>query len=269
MPLSLEGGEAWRSENSYAVGWANPAEVDRAPIVAAHWRICRPDGTACVTGSQPGAGVARLAGLRAPAEGEWDLRVVRQDAAGNRNDSYASPPVRLRLDSSAPTLSFQSAAVTDPTQVAVAVNDKISAVAGGQIELSREGSNVWQALPTRLEGGRLVARIDDAALPAGRYLLRGQARDLAGNVGVAAAPSAITLPLRIQSSDAGRGGGDRGRAQEGRQGQEAPHGAPAGDRAAPQCPGALRRCRDHRRPADQPRRPATGGPGGPGARQRP
>ena len=80
------------------------------------------------------------------------------------------------------------------------MTERISGIAGGQIELSPAGSNTWQALPTKLEGSRLVARIDDAALPPGPYLLRAQATDLAGNVGVAAAPQALTLPLRIQSA---------------------------------------------------------------------
>ena len=76
----------------------------------------------------------------------------------------------------------------------------MSGIAGGQIELSREGSNTWQSVPTKLEGTRLVARIDDAALEPGRWYLRAQATDLAGNVGVAAAPQPLTLPLRIQSA---------------------------------------------------------------------
>ena len=108
-------------------------------------------------------------------------------------------------------------------------------MAGGQIELSREGSNTWQALPTQLEGGRLVARIDDAALPPGRYLLRAQATDLAGNVGVAAAPQPLTLPLRIQSAlQAGvvKTKIVRKKVAQRRPAQ-APHRAAQGDRAAP------------------------------------
>ena len=75
VPVAVEGGEAWRSENSFALGWTNPDEGDRAPIAAAHWSICRPDGTGCVTGSQAGSGIARLAGLGLPGEGEWVARV--------------------------------------------------------------------------------------------------------------------------------------------------------------------------------------------------
>jgi hypothetical protein len=198
--VSVEGGEGWRSQNSFAALWPNPAEADRAPIAAAHWRICRSGTNNCTTGSQSGVGISRLADLRVPEPGEWELRVVREDAAGNRNDDYASQPVRLRHDPEAPTLSFESAPGDDPTRVSVAVSEKISGIATGQIELSQEGSNTWHTLPTRLEGNRLVARIDDAALPPGRYLLRGQATDLAGNVGVAAAAQPLTLPLRIQST---------------------------------------------------------------------
>jgi hypothetical protein len=198
--VSVEGGEAWRSQNSFAAVWQNPDEGDRAPITAAHWRLCRPVGGGCTTGSQTGAGIARLADLKVPEPGEWELRVVREDAAGNRNDDYASQSVRLRHDSEAPGLAFEGAPTDDPTRVSVAVSERISGVAGGQIELSREGSNTWQSLPTNLDGSRLVAHVDDAALPPGPYLLRAQATDLAGNVGVAAAPQALTLPLRIQSA---------------------------------------------------------------------
>src|ERR671915_1940587 len=198
--VSVEGGETWRSQNSFAAVWQNPDEGDRAPIAAAHWRLCRAAGGGCTTGSQPGAGIARLGGLTVPEPGEWELRVVREDAAGNRNDDYASQPVRLRHDPEAPALAFEAAPGDDPTRVSVAVTEKISGIAGGQIELSREGSNIWQSLPTKLDGSRLVARVDDPALPPGPYLLRAQASDLAGNVGVAAAPQPLTLPLRIQSA---------------------------------------------------------------------
>jgi hypothetical protein len=198
--VSVEQGEGWKSANDFDAVWQNSDEGDRAPITAAHWRLCRSGTNNCTTGSQSGVGISRLADLRVPEPGEWELRVVREDAAGNRNDDYASQSVRIRHDPEAPTLSFESAPGDDPTLVSVAVTEKISGIASGQIELSQEGSNTWHALPTRLEGTRLTARIDDAALPPGRYLLRGQATDLAGNVGVAAAAQPLTLPLRIQST---------------------------------------------------------------------
>jgi hypothetical protein len=198
--VSVEGGEGRRSQNSFVAVWQNPDEGDRAPISAAHWRLCRAGGGSCTTGSQSGGGIARLPDLRVPEPGEWELRVVREDAAGNRNDDYASQPVRMRYDPEAPQLSFEGASANDPTRVSVTVTEKVSGIAGGQIELSPAGSNTWQALSTELEGTRLVARIDDAGLAPGPYLLRAQATDLAGNVGVAAAPQPLSLPLRIQSA---------------------------------------------------------------------
>jgi hypothetical protein len=198
--VSVEQGEGWTSLNSYSAAWQNPDEGDRAPITAAHWRLCRAGGSACTTGGQSGAGISRLTELRAPEPGEWQLRVVREDAAGNRNDDYASQPATLRWDPEAPALSFEAAPAEDPTRVSVAVTEKISGIAAGQIELSLAGSNSWQGLATQLEGGRLVAHIDDSALTPGQYLVRAQAADLAGNVGVATAAQPLTLPLRIQSA---------------------------------------------------------------------
>jgi hypothetical protein len=198
--VSVEGGEQWRSQNSFGVSWQNPDEGDRAPIAAAHWRLCRPHGSSCTTGSQTATGIAGLPDVKVPDQGEWDLRVSREDAAGNHNPDYASQPVRLRLDQEPPTLSFEPAPAEDPTRLSVAITEKISGIASGQVEIGLEGSNSWRELPSRFEAGRLVGHIDDASLPPGRYLLRAQATDLAGNVGVASAPQAVTLPLRIQSA---------------------------------------------------------------------
>jgi hypothetical protein len=198
--VSVEGGDGWRSQNSFTAVWQNPDEGDRAPITAAHWRLCRSGTNSCTTGSQAGTGISRLADLRVPEPGEYQLTVVREDAAGNQNDAYASQPVTLRHDPEAPQLAFEPAPPEDPTRVSVAVTERISGIAGGQLEISAAGSNSWQALPAKLEGNRLVAHIDDSALAPGQYLVRGQATDLAGNVGVATTPQPLTLPLRIQSA---------------------------------------------------------------------
>jgi hypothetical protein len=199
VPVTVEGGEAWRAQNGYSLGWMNPNEWDRAPIAAAHWSICRADGTGCVTGSQSGTGIARLADLRVPDEGVWLARVARADEAGNLNLDYSSPAVQLRLDQSAPTLQFEPLASTDPTRVTVTVADRVSGIASGSIEISAAGSGSWQTLPAQLSGGQLLARIPDESLPPGPYLLRASARDLAGNIG-SAASAQLNLPLRVQST---------------------------------------------------------------------
>ena len=48
VDVAVEGGDAWRSRNDFAVGWSNPDEGDRAPIVAAVHKLCPAAGGDCV-----------------------------------------------------------------------------------------------------------------------------------------------------------------------------------------------------------------------------
>jgi hypothetical protein len=89
--------------------------------------------------------------------------------------------------------------------VSVGVSDNASGVADGTIELSRQGSGIWQALLTTRASDRLVARIDDATVPRGTYLLRAHARDQAGNEASTMSradgqPMMLNLPVRIAST---------------------------------------------------------------------
>src|SRR4029077_19832640 len=152
VPVTVEGGEAWRNRDSFALTWQNPAEEDRAPVVAAHWRICRVGTQECQAGAGSGPSISRIGGLSVLGPGEWEAQVWRQDAAGNTQPQNASVPVRLRFDPEPPELGFEPGSVQDPTRVGVAVSDKVSGVAGGEVELSRVGSGVWQPLTTVLEG---------------------------------------------------------------------------------------------------------------------
>ncbi|HEX4307192.1 MAG TPA: Ig-like domain repeat protein [Solirubrobacterales bacterium] len=205
VPVSVEGGEAWRNHDSFALDWQNPAEEDRAPIVAADWRICRVGTQECQTGTADAPSISTVGGLTVPGPGEWEAQVWRQDAAGNTQPQNASVPVRLRFDPEPPELGFEPTSAQDPTRVGVHVADKVSGVAGGEVELSRVGSGVWQPLPTNLEGEELVTRIDDASLPAGEYQLRATATDRAGNEAatesrIDGSPMKMTLPLRVPTS---------------------------------------------------------------------
>jgi hypothetical protein len=198
VSIGVEGGDAWRNENGFAVAWQNPPEA-HAPIDGALYQTRRVvEGQWSAPQPVDGDQLARIAGLNVPV-GQTELRVWRRDQAGNQSEQNASDPVVLRYDPEAPQLGFEASPPGDPTRVTVAVAEKVSGVAGGQIELSAEGSGIWQTLPTQLDGARLVARIPDDQLPAGRYSLRAQASDLAGNVGVTSAAQAITLPMRVQS----------------------------------------------------------------------
>jgi hypothetical protein len=200
VPVSVEGGDTWRNRNDFDVTWTNPDEGDRAPIQATRYRLCPVGQPDCITDRRP-AEVDHLSNLTTPSPGEWQLRVWREDAAGNHEPANASVPVTLRYDPEPPDLGFEEPSASDPTLISVLVTDKISGLAGGEIELSAEGTGTWASLPTRQEGSRLIARVDDAALPPGQYLLRATARDRATNQNSTQSrldgrPMTVNLPLR-------------------------------------------------------------------------
>lgn len=205
IPVGVAGGDAWRNSNDFDLGWSNPEESDRAPITAAHYRLCRVEGNECVGGDRGGTAISAVENVAVPAPGEWDLRLWREDAAGNQEGANASQPVRLRFDPEPPQLGFEASAADDPTRVSVLVTDRISGLGGGGIEISRAGSGTWQALPTTQDGDRLVAKVDDAVLPAGDYELRANAHDLANNLAsterrLDGQQMRLTLPLRGATS---------------------------------------------------------------------
>ena len=45
--VGVEGGDAWRNQNNFSVAWTNPPENDRAPIVAADYKLCPAAGGTC------------------------------------------------------------------------------------------------------------------------------------------------------------------------------------------------------------------------------
>ena len=71
----MVGGQEWRNSNNFAVTWANPPENDRAPIVAAGYKLCAAGGGRCNRGEQTGPGIARLGGSGSVA-GRVDLVAV-------------------------------------------------------------------------------------------------------------------------------------------------------------------------------------------------
>jgi hypothetical protein len=205
VQVGIEGGEAWRNRNDFDASWVNPDEGDRSPITTAHYRVCRARAPQCVEAAQSGVGIARLSDLAVPAPGEWELRLWREDAAHNKQPANASASVALRYDPEPPQLGFEATAPSDPTAVAVRVTDALSGLAGGQLELSREGTGVWQTLPTSVVDGRLTTRIDDAGFAPGIYLLRASARDHAGNQSstdkrLDGAAMTVSLPLRVPTT---------------------------------------------------------------------
>jgi Na+-translocating membrane potential-generating system (MpsC) len=168
VSVAVEGGEAWRNRDSFALAWQNPSEEDRAPIVAPHWRICRVGTQECQSGTGSGPSISQVGGLTVPGPGEWEAQVWCQDAAGNTQPQNASVPVRLRFDPEPPELGFEPGSAQDPTRVGVHVADKVSGVAGGEVELSRVGSGVWQPLPAGPD--IVICTLEDSFTPAERKL---------------------------------------------------------------------------------------------------
>ena len=203
VDMAVAGGDGWRNTPDFALDWANPDEGDRAPITAARYSLCKAGTGECQSGQGDGQAIASLA-LKAPAPGEHTVTMFRQDAAGNQDPQNASAPVTLRYDPEPPQPVFEPISTSDPTRIAVAVTDRVSGLAGGQIEISRQGTNSWQPIATQQEGQQLVARLDDSRLARGRYLLRARAVDQARNEASTdrrtdGQPMVIDSPLRISS----------------------------------------------------------------------
>lgn len=204
VDVALDRGDAWRNTNDFSATWTNPEEPDRAPIVGATYKLCGASGGNCTQADVNGDALAS-APVQVPGPGEWTLSVWRRDAAGNADATAASVPVNLRYDPEPPQLSFDPPAASDPTLLTVPVVDTVSGLASGTIEMSAAGSNTWQALKTDVDGGRLVARVDDAGVPAGQYTFRAIAHDRATNEASTSQrsdgqPMTMTLPVRIAST---------------------------------------------------------------------
>jgi hypothetical protein len=199
--LMLTGGEGWRRVNDFGLRWSNPAG-QAAPITRVRYRLCQ--GSSCTDAGHEGEEPSSLR-VQVPVPGEYTLRAWLEDAAGNHDSERASDPVTLRFDDEAPDAVFEATNPDDPLAVAASVTDRGAGLAAGSIEARRTGESVWRDLAARLEGGRVLASLDDASLPAGVYQLRAHVRDGAGNEHTTdrrrdGNPMLVTLPARAAAS---------------------------------------------------------------------
>jgi hypothetical protein len=156
-------------------------ELDDGPVV----RLRGPSGQVPVT-----------------QDGHHTLSYRAFDAAGNGS---VEKEVAFKIDRTAPVGAFRALDAGDPRQLRVDVSDATSGVADGWIEYRREGESGFRRLDTTRTGGVLSGRLDDQALPPGRYALRAVVTDVAGNEAIVeswANGSAATLgmPLRLDAS---------------------------------------------------------------------
>jgi len=127
---------------------------------------------------------------RIGSEGGHDVRYWARDLAGNENDgtgeNRAPGVAAVQIDMTAPSLAFTARQdPADPDRLEALVSDPLSGVADGRVSYRRQGDAGWTELPTRLQGDRLVARIDSEALVRdGTYEFRAEGTDRAGNTAV-------------------------------------------------------------------------------------
>jgi hypothetical protein len=203
--LALGDGDGWRSVNRFTVGWSNPPQ-DAAPIAGVEYRLCPSTATpgSCVTGSRDGLGLSELKDFEVPGPGEWTLTAWLRDEARNARPETAAPPVYLRFDPEPPALAVLAQDAEDPARVRVAASDGTSAIARGEIELRRRGTNTWRSVAAQLEPYGFSAMLDDEYLRDGIYELRARAWDAAGNERstdrrTSGEQARVVLPLRIKT----------------------------------------------------------------------
>jgi hypothetical protein len=117
-------------------------------------------------------------------EGSHHLAFYARDAAGNVDDE--SPPVvTVRIDETPPLVAFaNSQDPREPERIEATVTDLLSGPdpTRGSIAIRPAGSRQrFAPLPTAVSGGRLVARWNSDAFPAGTYEFRATGYDAAGN----------------------------------------------------------------------------------------
>ena len=201
--VQLDGGDGWRSTNSFKLQWSNPSEPGTAPVAGAEWEICRTSGKpSCQRGQAAGGDLTSADKVKVPDAGDYTLKLWLRDAAGNADARTAAEPVHLRFDDEAPRPRFTSQDPDSPTRLVVNVEDDISGLGGGTIEMKRDADDAWQPLETRVDGNRLIANIDDEHLRRGVYDLRARATDRAGNeksttAGPEGGDMKVSVPVRV------------------------------------------------------------------------
>ena len=238
--LAVEGGDGWRSVNSFDLVWSDPDQGVAAPVTGSRHRITGPEGfdSGTVAGSAGAAG-ARIPGLTVRSAGEYGVSVWLVDAAGNENPA-ASAEATLRFDDIEPDAFVLHPERATPELLRATVTDEHSGPADGWIEYRRHGTGQWHTLATRFERGgrsggedgvrvpaedgaedphraRLEARFPSDDLPPGLYSIRARAVDAAGNRAISAlradgtrlvlkAPLREDTRIRAQLSGSGRQG---------------------------------------------------------------
>lgn len=197
--LAVEGGQGWRSTNSFSVRW-DEAGAQHAPITRVHSKLCKvPDGP-CGVGVY-GAESGDTVHFDVPGPGAYSLRLWLEDEAGNVDPGSQSDAVSLMFDDEVPGRAHvegprrwlgaaQSERVDVSLGLAPGAYEPISRIAGYSTTTNGSGPDasieVASSVPTYEMGG----------LPEGETTVK--ARAISG-AGVQAA-SVGTASIRIDRS---------------------------------------------------------------------
>ncbi|MEX2105860.1 MAG: hypothetical protein WD810_03075 [Solirubrobacterales bacterium] len=144
-----------------------------------------------VDGGVPAVSPGPSAAVTVTGDGTHRVAYYARDAAGNVGDGQAgsAPPesVVVRIDGTPPQVAFVVARdPADPERIEAVVTDQVSGpgTAKGTISVRAAGTHrQFERLPTSVSEGRLVARWDSDASPAGSYEFSATGYDAAGNAG--------------------------------------------------------------------------------------
>jgi hypothetical protein len=178
-----------------------------------------PFTAAAVDGGAPALSLGDSVSTRVGGSGVHRISYFARDAAGNVNDGVlGSSPVSaaVSIDEEPPRVAFVPAQdPREPERIEATVDDGLSGPAPGRgtIRLRRAGSRAaFEALPTQVLEGRLVAHWESDAYPPGKYEFLATGYDRAGNAGsggdrLRGAKMVLVNPLKAQvSMEAGFGG---------------------------------------------------------------
>jgi hypothetical protein len=172
-----------------------------------------------VDGGTPALSLGDSVSTWVGGSGVHRISYFARDAAGNVNDGALGlipAGATVSIDAEPPRVAFAPAQdPRDPERIEATIVDALSGPAPGRgtIRLRRAGSRQrFEALPTQVLDGRLVARWESDAYPPGKYEFLATGYDRAGNAGSSddrlhGARMVLVNPLKAQVSlEAGFGG---------------------------------------------------------------
>ena len=119
------------------------------------------------------------------------------DPQGSPNSSTTSTSVKI--DKTPPSVRFEPANPSNPTQLIADTADGQSGVASGALEMRPAAGGTWEPLSTQVSGGHLIASFNDAGL-SGPYVFQATSCDQVGNC--ASTAEDMAMPVRTAISSA-------------------------------------------------------------------